>query len=66
MSQNTSNRTPRTENPGVYPGGAASFSNANFTGGGHAFGGNSTVNNYHQGPDANELKNVKSHYLMML
>ncbi|KIL56045.1 hypothetical protein M378DRAFT_17436 [Amanita muscaria Koide BX008] len=41
MSKSTSNR-------------AASFGNANFTGGGHAFGGNSTVNNY--GPDANELK----------
>ncbi|KIL55852.1 hypothetical protein M378DRAFT_560946 [Amanita muscaria Koide BX008] len=40
MSKNTSNR--------------AAFGNANFTGGGHAFGGNSTVNNY--GPNANELK----------
>lgn len=54
MSQNTSSRTLRTENPGVYRGGAASFGNANFTGGGHTFGSNSTVNNY--GPDANELK----------
>ncbi|KIL60507.1 hypothetical protein M378DRAFT_14071 [Amanita muscaria Koide BX008] len=52
MSQNTSHQTP--ENPGVHTGGAASFGNANFTGGGHAFGSNSTVNNY--GPDANELK----------
>ncbi|KIL55850.1 hypothetical protein M378DRAFT_17576 [Amanita muscaria Koide BX008] len=56
MSQNTSNLTPPTENPGVYTGGAASIGNANFTGGGHAFGSNNTVHNYHQGPDANELK----------
>ncbi|KIL60452.1 hypothetical protein M378DRAFT_917340 [Amanita muscaria Koide BX008] len=58
MSQNTSNQTPPTENPGVHTGGAASIGTANFTGGGHAFGSNSTVNHYHQGPDANELKKI--------
>ncbi|KIL58571.1 hypothetical protein M378DRAFT_170480, partial [Amanita muscaria Koide BX008] len=64
MSQNASNRTTRTENPGVHTGGATSIGNANFIGGGHAFGSHSTVNNYHQGPDARELKKVKSQYLM--
>ncbi|KIL61583.1 hypothetical protein M378DRAFT_166694 [Amanita muscaria Koide BX008] len=42
MSQCTSNQTLST---GVNTGGGAFFGNANFTGGGHAFGSNSTVNN---------------------
>ncbi|KAM6493238.1 hypothetical protein JOM56_011372 [Amanita muscaria] len=45
MTQDTSNQTSATESPSVNTSGAAYFGNATFTGGGHAFGNNSTVNN---------------------
>ncbi|KIL60451.1 hypothetical protein M378DRAFT_917332 [Amanita muscaria Koide BX008] len=45
MTQDTSNQTSATQSPSVNTSGAAYFGNATFTGGGHAFGNNSTVNN---------------------
>ncbi|KIL55313.1 hypothetical protein M378DRAFT_18056 [Amanita muscaria Koide BX008] len=41
-ASNASNQIPPTQNP---TGGGAHFQNAQFTGGGHAFGANSIVNN---------------------
>ncbi|KIL55594.1 hypothetical protein M378DRAFT_173507 [Amanita muscaria Koide BX008] len=44
-ASNSSNQIPPSQNPGVNTGGGAHFQTANFTGGCHAFGTNSTVNN---------------------
>ncbi|KAM6501773.1 hypothetical protein JOM56_001750 [Amanita muscaria] len=44
-ASNSSNQIPPSQNPGVNTGGGAHFQTANFTGGGYAFGTNSTVNN---------------------
>ncbi|KIL56049.1 hypothetical protein M378DRAFT_547634 [Amanita muscaria Koide BX008] len=60
MSQNISKQTPPTQNPSVHTGGAAYFGNANFRGGGHAFGRYSTVYNYRQGLDVNDLREYES------
>ncbi|KAM6501728.1 hypothetical protein JOM56_001705 [Amanita muscaria] len=48
-ASNASNQIPPTQNP---TGGGAHFQNAQFTGGGHAFGANSIVNNIRSGENA--------------